>query len=218
MPNAVSPPSVRVLRPRLATAFDTHQRAGASGWSDRTLGRWHSAADLYLEGFPIGSYTALLERQLAGRAVVRKPLLVPRSVLPVDKGALGGVPVPARSCDYVERVGCTASDAAAGTGRPARTGRPCCIATAGRPGTQRLAELDGAVPREHAPVVPSAVASVAVRARGLLGLRYTSLDGPAMPSCCVSRGLERGLRPRVDAAMYRGLEAARDRGCLSQAP
>src|SRR5205814_8905774 len=51
---------------------------------DPDLAPWHGAADLYIEGFPIGSYTALLEVALAGRAFVRKPHLAATSALAID--------------------------------------------------------------------------------------------------------------------------------------
>lgn len=71
---------------------------------DPELRAWHAAADLYLEGFPVGSYTALLEVALAGRAVVRKPWLVPPSVLAVDRGALADIEPQATTEGYVARA------------------------------------------------------------------------------------------------------------------
>jgi hypothetical protein len=41
------------------------------------LERFHAAADIYLEGFPFGSLTAILEAGLAGLASVRTPAMVP---------------------------------------------------------------------------------------------------------------------------------------------
>jgi hypothetical protein len=67
---------------------------------DADLAPWHSAADLYLEGFPIGSYTALLEVAVAGRAFVRKPHLAATSVLPIDRDALAAFDPPTDSDAY----------------------------------------------------------------------------------------------------------------------
>jgi hypothetical protein len=72
--------------------------------TDADLAPWHAAADLYVEGFPIGSYTALLEVALAQRPFVRKPWLAPPDELPIDRGALAGFEPPTTPDDYVERT------------------------------------------------------------------------------------------------------------------
>jgi hypothetical protein len=78
--------------------------------TDADLAPWHAAADLYIEGFPIGSYTALLEVALAKRAFVRKPWLAPPDELPVDRGALAGFEPPASPDAYAERTLALAHD------------------------------------------------------------------------------------------------------------
>ncbi len=64
------------------------------------LSTWFRASDLYLEGFPMGSLTALLDAGLAGLACVRSPQLVP---LPFcsDGIALNEFPRPANLDEYV---------------------------------------------------------------------------------------------------------------------
>ena len=57
---------------------DTAVRVARSA-SMPILRPWHAACRLYLEGFPVGSYTALLEAAQAERPFVRKPLLAPPS-------------------------------------------------------------------------------------------------------------------------------------------
>lgn len=84
-------------------ASATGDRACALG--ERTdLAVWHAACDLYLEGFPVGSYTALLEGAQAARPFVRKPLLAPAQWLPVDQGALAAFPPPDTPQAYAEAV------------------------------------------------------------------------------------------------------------------
>jgi hypothetical protein len=77
---------------------------------DPDLAPWHAAADLYLEGFPVGSYTALLEVALAARAFVRKPYLMPLSVLPIDRGALATFEPPVDPDAYVAAAVALARD------------------------------------------------------------------------------------------------------------
>ena len=68
------------------------------------------AADVYLEGFPIGSLTALLEAGQAGLPCVRAPA---ESVPPFssDSGSLDGIPQPKNIDDYVNAVLSLAGDA-----------------------------------------------------------------------------------------------------------
>lgn len=64
------------------------------------LGRFHAAADLYLEGMPAGSLTALLEVCLGGLACVRAPVQV-RPPHASDGSALAPVPQPAGVAEYI---------------------------------------------------------------------------------------------------------------------
>lgn len=64
------------------------------------LGRFHAAADLYLEGMPAGSLTALLEVCLAGLACVRAPAQV-RPPHASDGSALAPVGQPAGVAEYI---------------------------------------------------------------------------------------------------------------------
>jgi hypothetical protein len=61
---------------------------------------FHAAADVYLEGFPVGSPTALLEAGLSGIPCVRAPQCVPFP-FSADDVALAGVGVPVDIPDYV---------------------------------------------------------------------------------------------------------------------
>ena len=65
------------------------------------LTHFHQAADVYLEGFPIGSPTALLEAGLSGIPCVRAPRQVPPP-LAMDGIGLGGSSQPASVADYVD--------------------------------------------------------------------------------------------------------------------
>jgi hypothetical protein len=92
-------------------ALSAHARGRFLALGERMdLKPFHAAADLYLEGFPVGSYTALLEAALAGRAFVRKPLLASTRVLPVDGGALAGFAPPVDVDAYVAAAQALAAD------------------------------------------------------------------------------------------------------------
>lgn len=83
------------------------------------LGRFHAAADLYLEGMPAGSLTALLEVCLAGLACVRAPIQV-RPPHASDGSALAPVPQPVNVSAYVDEAVALAND---GTKRQERANR-----------------------------------------------------------------------------------------------
>ena len=120
--------------------------------SDADLAAWHGAADLYLEGFPVGSYTAMLEVALAGRAIVRKPLLAPTGELPVDRGALTAVEPPATPEAYVIRAVQYARDPVQRS-RDATATRSAVLAMhCGEGWLARLEALRDSLPSAHEPV------------------------------------------------------------------
>jgi hypothetical protein len=83
----------------MALRESTGQRLLAAG-PQLDLARFHEAADVYLEGFPVGSPTALLEVGLLGIPCVRAPRNVPPPFA-VDGIALSGVRQPVDVADYV---------------------------------------------------------------------------------------------------------------------
>ncbi|HET9045967.1 MAG TPA: hypothetical protein VFO33_03345, partial [Casimicrobiaceae bacterium] len=143
---AVGPPASDAHWQRLAA--QTGGRVTAVG-PDADLAAWHAAADLYLEGFPIGSYTALLEVALAERAFVRKPWLAPPSVLPIDRGALAGFEPPPSPDAYVARVAALAGDETARTALAKDARRAVIAAHCGEGWAAKLGALDRAIPPEH---------------------------------------------------------------------
>ena len=168
---------------------------------DADLAPWHAAADLYLEGFPIGSYTALLEVALAERAFVRKPHLAPVSVLPVDRGALATFEPPTDSDTYVAAAIALAADPEARAAH-ARMARHAVLAQhCGEGWTMRLAALQQAIPRRHSVGLAFAPAPIpeplAAYWAGIHSgnLRQSPLEYAA------ARALEQGLRPRFDVAV-----------------
>jgi hypothetical protein len=64
---------------------------------------YHAAADVYLEGFPLGSPTALLEVGQRATPCVRAPRCIPPP-FSVDGAALAGVEQPADLADYTRAV------------------------------------------------------------------------------------------------------------------
>jgi hypothetical protein len=166
---------------------------------------WHAAADLYLEGFPVGSYTALLEAALAGRAFVRKPLLAPLDVLPVDRGALDGFAAPSDANAYADAAIALAQDARA----------RAALAERGRAAVRRvhctewpdaLAALCAGVPAEHdVPRVGDAPQMPLALARYAAGVVPTHARESPL-EVARQAALQQGLWPRPDIPV---LEAMR---------
>jgi hypothetical protein len=172
------------------------------------LAPWHAAADLYLESFPVGSYTALLEVGLAGRAFVRKPWLAPPDVLAIDRGALADFEPPQDSHAYAAQAVALAEDAALRDRLAAQARRAIAGVHCGAAWDARLAALAAAIPPAHdvglagdpAPA-PHAMRDYAA----CLGVART--PGAALEAA--QRTAERhGLRPRRDAMLLDALRAA----------
>lgn len=116
---------------------------------DADLAPWHAAADLYLESFPVGSYTALLEVALAERAFVRKPWLAPPSVLALDGGALAAFAPPEDPNAYAIAIISLAGDP---DRRKAMASQARCAVRATHCGDAwdaRLGALQRAIPLRH---------------------------------------------------------------------
>jgi hypothetical protein len=175
---------------------------------DADLAAWHAATDLYLEGFPVGSYTAMLEAALAGRAIVRKPLLAPPGELPVDRGALARIEPPATPDAYVQRVVELAHDTGQRS-REALAARSAVLAThCGEGWAARLKELRDALPSVHEPV---AVGDRPPLTPGLVDYwaRFHAAPRPEGPLEFAIRTAEtQGLRVRTDITVRDAMRAA----------
>jgi hypothetical protein len=175
---------------------------------DADLAPWHAAADFYLEGFPIGSYTALLEVALAERAFVRKPLLASVSALPVDRGSLAAFAPPAEPDAYLTAAIALAADPG-WRATQARQARQAVLAEhCGDGWSAHLQALQQALPRQHEvglafepqPLPESLAAYWAGIHAGKV--RESPLDYAS------ARARENGLHARLDVAV---LDAMRQR-------
>ena len=188
-------------------AANTQGRVRAVG-SDPELTAWHRAADPYLEGFPIGSYTAMLEAALAGRMIVRKPLLAPSSELPVDRGALAAIEPPTTPEAYVQRVLHYANDPMQRSRDAIAARAAVAAAHCGDGWLESLAMLRGSLPTLHE---PSEVDTVPVLTSGLLAYwaRFHAAPRAESPLAFAMRTAEsQGLRVRTDITLRDALRTA----------
>jgi hypothetical protein len=195
---AVGPRSDDALWQQLAER--TGGRVLAVG-PDADLAAWHAAADLYLEGFPIGSYTALLEVALAERAFVRKPLLAPASVLPIDRGALAAFEPPTDPDAYVAAAIALAGDPDRRAAHAQEARRAVLADHCGDGWNVRLEALQRAIPRQHG-------VGLAFEPRpmpGPLAEYWASVHAGNVRQSplayAVQSARQQGLRPRPDVAV-----------------
>jgi hypothetical protein len=183
-----------------ALKAQTRGRVRAVGL-DADLAAWHAAADLYLEGFPVGSYTALLEVALAGRAFVRKPLLAPPEELPIDRGGLAGIEPPATPDAYVLQAMQYAHDPQVRS-RDARATRSAVLAThCGEGWMARLEDLRGSLPSAHEPSTVGDLPSLTPGLRDYWARFHAAprYEGPL--EFAIRTAEAQGLRVRTDIAV-----------------
>jgi len=196
---------------------ETDGRAVAVG-PDSSLRAWHSAADLYVEGFPVGSYTALLEAGLSNRAFVRKPYLVSRDVLPPDEGALSVCEPPVDTADYTKRVielceSGPSRDRIADAARGAVAGLHC-----GDPWRAHLAALVARIPAEHATNVPGATPPMPPELSQYWSEHSAASEEDNPAGFAYRAALANGLAPRLDLSFARALATARSAGTTAPSP
>ena len=173
---------------------------------DRDLAPWHAATDLYLESFPIGSYTALLEAGLAARAFVRKPHLAPPSVLPIDRGALAAVEPPADMDAYVGATLALAHDPARRAAEAEAARRAVLSSHCGAAWDAQLAALERALPDTHAAGLACEPPPMPPELVGYWAEAKRDARGPF--AFARERALENRLTPRTDVALLDALRAA----------
>ena len=170
---------------------------------------YRAAADIYLEGFPFGSTTALLEAGMLGLACVRAPKTCPPPFAAGDV-ALGVIDSPEDASDYAARVIEFAGDLR----ERERIGHALAASVrAHHSGTgwiRYLEQLERDRPARHVVrVPPDDVAPVAPRLAEFWGA-FAALAWPADPLGVAFRfAMTQGLRPRADAQLVREVRAAR---------
>lgn len=212
---AVGPPPDDPLWQALSRA--TGGRAFAVG-EDANLAPWQAAADLYLEGFPVGSYTALLETVQAGRAVVRKPWLAPPDVLPVDAGALAAVVPPADAGAYVADALRLARDRGACDAQVALA-RPAVIAThTGNGWDAALRELEDGLPARHEVGLGGDPAPLPAALRAYVAGVHAGRNPTAALAFAETAAAAQGVRLRQDVALVDALRALTLQGATPGSP
>lgn len=112
------------------------------------LSAFHAAADIYLEGFPFGSITALLEAGLAGLPFVRLPRLTPPP-FSSEHYALPELAQPADIEAYLAQAVALAHSGEARSRQAARAREAILSVHCGDHWNRRFEALKNAMPRAH---------------------------------------------------------------------
>ena len=188
-------------RSEVAIACDTHEGAGAGGRGGRGAGTLACRRGCVPRGLSDRLVHGAARDGAGRRPVVRKPLLVPPDVLPVDQGALAGITVPVDPSDYVRAALDLAADVD-GRQRQAAANRDSMLRHhCGAAWDQRLTELGERLPREHDPAVRSDVPPIPFELAAYWTRYRVSRGNRDAFMIAFLAGLERGLHPRVDAAI-----------------
>lgn len=199
-----------------------------SNWADlakRTQGRviavgiqknlspFHAAADVYLEGFPFGSLTALLEATLAGLMPVLAPAACP---LPYrsDDFALDELKTPRNIDEYVQFAVELALDDQyrQSVGEQVRQGAQDMHCQPGWSKYINKLRTLICAGLEHQPSSPRDVEPLPGH-QSLYWAQFCMRRTSGNPFGYVfSASLEAGLRPQVDRPLYRALQSARCQG------
>jgi len=114
----------------------------------RGIETYYAAADIYLEGFPFDSATAVLEAALSGLPVVPVPATAP---LPFSAhgGPKAAIPQPATVADYLDEALRLAGSAELRRDRTDSLCRAVVAACTGGGWGERLAQMIEAIPAQH---------------------------------------------------------------------
>jgi hypothetical protein len=170
----------------------------------RDLAPFRLSADIYVEGFPVGSPTALLEAGLSGIPCIRAPRCVPHP-FSADGVALGGVRVPVDIADYVR----TAVGLAESQSRRLIEGS--ALATAIRAhhasGSWRgyLHDAEGALPERHRIYPLRGVAPLPVHIRAFSVALSTLGHAEDTLGFTIEAARTLNLRARMDLPLARAL-------------
>jgi len=172
----------------------------------------HACADIYLEGFPFGSATALLEAGLSGLPVVRAPAEVP-DLFKAESSALTDTEVPANVDAYIDAACALARDMA--TRRLAGERMHARIEVSHGPDRwwSYVARIKAGMPARHVARDPAASTLLPVDLTTFWD-RFALTSDPVTRTFLDSFWLK--LAPRVDAPLIAAIRQARRGGfdCL----
>ena len=188
------------------------QRARALG-PRHDLALFHAAADVYLEGFPIGSPTAFLEAGLRGLPCVRAPVDVPPPFA-IDGVAVLGLEQPPDVAAYVDTALALVDDVGGRAAEGARLARAIEAHHGADGWVAHLMAAERALPERHRLHPPVGVTPLPEPIRDFSVALSTLHHSDDTLTFTLRAALEQGLRPRLDAPLIRTLAGR----CLAREP
>jgi hypothetical protein len=188
------------------------RRALATG-PRHDLALFHAAADVYLEGFPIGSPTAFLEAGLRGLPCVRAPVDVPPPFA-IDGVAVLGLEQPPDVAGYVGAALALVDDLGARAAEGAALARAIETHHGADGWVSHLMAAERALPERHRLHPPVGVAPLPGPIRDFSVTLSTRHHVDDTLTFTLRAALEQGLRPGLDAPLVRTLAGQ----CLTRDP
>jgi hypothetical protein len=170
------------------------------------LAGYFAAADVYLEGFPFGSLTALLEAGLAGLSCVRAPVQCPPPFTS-DGEALDRLPQPSDLDDYIARAAALATSPTSRMRQSEALKETIEKVHLGAGWQSFLDKIKAQLPRQHNIYQLSAPMSPPLWERYWLPYLARRLNGDPLLFFYV-RGNRLGLTPRPSMRMLRAAHKA----------
>lgn len=196
----------------MAVRESSGQRLRAAG-PQLDLGPFQEAADIYLEGFPVGSPTALLEVGLLGIPCVRAPRNVPPPFA-ADGIALSGVRQPTDVADYVRAAIALVRDAGDRRGLGSALARAIEAHHTQSRWPDYAEKAERALPARHRVYSIAGAAPLSAHLRDLSVALSTLGHAEDTLTFTLRAAFDLGLRIRVDAALAKALVTR----CLGRDP
>lgn len=163
------------------------------------LAKYFAASDVYIEGFPFGSLTALLEAGLAGLACVRAPMQCPPPFTS-DGEALEHIPQPRDTEEYISQAAILAASSLERKTRSKALKKAIERVHLGKGWQSFLDEIKANLPHQHEIYQVSAQTTPLLWQQYWLPFMVRRFDGDPLLFFYV-RGHRIGLKPRPSARM-----------------
>lgn len=186
---------------------NTQGRAIAVG-QQTDLKPFHLAADIYLEGFPFGSLTALLEASLAGLACVRAPQVCPSPYV-ADGVALEVAPRPTDSKAYSQFALQLAENKASRSALAGALSVSIARYHCGLGWLGQLNNLKRRIPLAHRGYTPFSVRTLDTRRNAFWHrlLMQAASENPV--NYVFAQAGQHNLRPALDSKLWKAIQRAK---------
>lgn len=181
------------------------------------LDQYYAAADLYVEGFPFGSLTALLEAGLRGVPCVRAPSTCP-APYKSDGDAIDFLLEPTNEDAYSDAISDLIADPAARKTLGERLRKTIAEHHCGAEWSNALAALKENIPRQHSPKVRVPPETFSEPFNSFWASYLAKRANVNSVAYVFGKALARGLKPKVSFEVARAIAGAKRVGMQVPSP